>query len=370
MNHTDRPVLFVLEHFHPYLGGVEQLFLQLTRALVSEGVAVTVVTTRHHPSLPLREICGGVRIRRVRARNRYLFTLLAFPVALCHAFRARVVCTSTYNAALPAFLAATIARKRAYITVHEIWGPLWFRLPWLGKFSASLHNLFEKFVIRLPFHRYIAVSEFTGAALADQGIPPEKVKVICNGLDYKRLDQYRQNPTDSVSRHKPCFIYYGRLGHSKGLDLIVSGGALFMQLHPECAVELIVPEVPKRFRKRLGREIAKSGAKGEFLLTGSLPPEELFRKIQAATAVLIPSYSEGFCYVAAECTALGVPMVSSGQGALRETAGGRVVHISPLTPEGLCEAMEKAYAGQFNNLPVRRFPLEDQVQQYLELLRR
>ncbi|MFO7722265.1 MAG: glycosyltransferase family 4 protein [Bacteroidales bacterium] len=368
MNSKGYRVLFILEHFFPYLGGVEQLFGQLTKALAGRGVEVTVLTTRHDPTLPVEEMLEGVRIRRIRAGNRYLFTLLALPLAIRYAIRARVVFTSTYNAAVPAFIAAALARKPVIITVHEVWGHLWFRFPWLGKAPAALHFLFEKLVISLPFRRMVAVSDFTRATLLHRGITPEKVEMVHNGLDYNRIDQYRQPRPEGFSPSPEKFIYYGRLGHSKGLDLIVKGGARYLQKNPGAVIELVVPEVPRRFRRRLEKEVASTPCRDRILITASLPEAELFRRLQDATAVLIPSRSEGFCYVAAECAALGVPVISSGQGALTETAGGKVVTLSSLTPDGLCEAMEKACAGEFKDVPVRRFPLEDQVQQYLDLL--
>jgi glycosyltransferase involved in cell wall biosynthesis len=368
MSKPNRPILFVLEHFHPYVGGVEQLFGQLTKALVRKGVRVTVLTTRHLASLPVEETIDGVRIRRIRTRNRYLFTLMALPVATWLAIQSRLVFTSTYNAALPAFLAASIARRRAYITVHEIWGPLWFRCPWLPKPSAMLHYLFERLVVSLPFRRFVAVSAFTRDALISIGTPSEKVRLIYNGLDYQKLARYLRKDPQEPSVPGARFIYYGRLGHSKGLDLIVEGGAQYLQRNPEAVIELIVPQVPRRFRKRLVHEIAKMQCSDRLILTPSLPEEMLFRRLQEATAVMIPSRSEGFCFVAAECAALGVPVVSSGMGALTETASGRVITLNSLSPEALCEALEKAAAGSFSECPINRFPLEDQVQLYLQLL--
>ena len=44
-------ILFVLEHFYPYIGGVEQLFWQLSKSLVARGHEVKVITTRFDKKL-------------------------------------------------------------------------------------------------------------------------------------------------------------------------------------------------------------------------------------------------------------------------------------------------------------------------------
>ena len=104
-------ILFVLEHYYPYIGGAEQLFTQLTRTLVQNGHPVTVVTTRYNRSLPAREVLNGVRIFRVRCFNRYLFTLLSLPRILQQACDCSLIHTTTYNAALPAWLASQMRRR-------------------------------------------------------------------------------------------------------------------------------------------------------------------------------------------------------------------------------------------------------------------
>src|SRR4051794_38391456 len=98
-------ILFVLEHFPPYIGGVETLFGQLTHALAKQGHTVCVVTL-HLRGTPAREVVNGVEIIRVRAPRpggRYLFSLLALPEVLRRARTADLIHTTTYTAVLPAW---------------------------------------------------------------------------------------------------------------------------------------------------------------------------------------------------------------------------------------------------------------------------
>ena len=57
-------------------------------------------------------------------------------------------------------------------------------LPFFGKFSLWLHFLFEKLLVKIPFYRFIAVSEFTKKSLINAGVDPSKIIRIYNGIDY------------------------------------------------------------------------------------------------------------------------------------------------------------------------------------------
>ena len=59
-------ILFVLEHFYPYIGGAEKLFYALATNLAKEGFEVIVVTTQFDKKLPLVEFHKNVKIIRVK----------------------------------------------------------------------------------------------------------------------------------------------------------------------------------------------------------------------------------------------------------------------------------------------------------------
>lgn len=366
MDRSPGSILFILEHFHPYVGGVETMFFHLARELVLKGVRVEVLTTRHQANLPLQEEIEGVILHRVRSRNRFGFTLRALPSAIRLARHCDIIHTTTYNAAVPAFMAGLLVRKKVVITVHEVWNHLWFEFPWMNIVAATSFYLFERMLLRLPFTRFVAVSDATAASMLSVKIPAKKITTIYNGVDYSKLAALKSASPVAPSTF-PDFVYFGRLGHSKGIDLILAGGDRFLSGCPEGRIELIVPAVPARFLNLVKRKIDRLSNPERFTITHSLPATDLFTRVIKCTAVLIPSYSEGFCYAASEATALGIPMISSDKGALRETAGGKVVTMSGMTPEAMCQALQSAIEGDFDIRPCRSFPLKGQVQQYLNL---
>ncbi|HRZ43107.1 MAG TPA: glycosyltransferase family 4 protein [Bacteroidales bacterium] len=371
MKHAAGEVLFILEHFHPCIGGVETLFLQLSETLVKNGIPVTVVTLKTNRESPVYEAYHGVLIRRIRALNRFWFALCAVPAAIWYARKASLIQTSTFAAGFTGWIAGRITGTKVVITVHEVWDTLWLSFPWMQGNIARFYRLLERVLLKLPFDRYVAVSEATARAMAGIGIPEDRTITIRNGVDYDRLKSYlaTDGVKDRGEQSSPSFVYYGRLGHSKGLDLIVEGGRLFLESNPDGSIVLVVPAAPATFRKRLEGAIAATGHQNSFVLVPPLPEDELFKLISSCTAVLIPSRNEGFSYVAAECTAIGIPMIISGKGALQETAGGRVVEMESFSAEGLCAAMHKAASGLFGVRPRDRFPLQEQADRYLLLYR-
>lgn len=355
-------ILFVVEHFHPYIGGVENLFYAVGKSLVAEGHQVGVVTTRHDSQLPQRDTLAGMQVYRVNAPNRFFFTLMAVPTVWRLARRYHLIHTTSYNAAWPAWLAAKLSRKSVIITFHEVWGDLWDTLPWLPNWQKRAYKWYESRLLRLSFHRFIAVSQSTATHLIQAGVQPSLVKTIYNGLSYTEFTPYQSIPSDPRT-----FCYFGRIGASKGLDLLLPAWAQFAAQQPEAHLKLILPKYPKSWYNQLLRQIEALGIARSLAIMHELPRPRLLQEVAQSGCVVIPSYAEGFCFVAAESVALEVPMIISGKGALPEVAGGKVVVMPSLTVDGLVEALQLAWNNQYQDKPKPLFPLADTVEQYKAL---
>lgn len=357
-------VLFILEHFDPCTGGAEKLFKQVTQLLVGEGHEVQVITTLFKADLPDREVMNGVRIRRIKCYNRFLFTIFSLPVLLRTARWADVIHTTTYNAAFPAWIVAKLWRKPSIITYHEHWGGLWFKLPFLVIGQSWLFFSFEWMISRLSFDNYIAVSEATKQRLIVASIPNSKIYRIYNGIDYDRFQKVSAAKTPYFS-----LIYYGRLGVSKGLDILIPAWGVFTRQLPseELILRLVIPRYPARLLAIVTALIEEHCPVESVVVLHELPTEELFTTVKSSHVVVIPSYSEGFCFVAAEAVALDMPIISSGRGALPEVVSGRHLHLKELTVSELVVALHRAYREEWSFKGKTSFPLAQSGQQYLRL---
>lgn len=355
-------ILFVVEHFYPYVGGAEELFLNLTVSLVEAGHNVSVVTTKHDASVKKSEIYKGVQITRVNCYNRFLFTVFSLPEIFRHAKDADCIHTTSYNSAIPAFVAGLFCKKKVIITFHEVWDKLWFRLPYTSKWLLTFYYIYEWLILKLPFYKYVAVSDFTGKSLIKKGIPENKIVQIYNGLNYSLLDPYRYHPPEIFT-----FCFFGRLGISKGLDLLLDATRKFCDLHPDTLLKLIIPTYPKKLFKKIIQSVKLMQLEKNIVFHHNLPKNNLLKEVSSSSCVIVPSYSEGFCFVAVESVAMGVPVISSGNGALPEVIGGQYITLTNLDSDSLFQAMNKAYDGKWDLKPVHYFHLEESINGYLYL---
>ena len=120
-------------------------------------------------------------------RSRYLFTFLGFFYLLKHIQKSDFIHTTSYNAAIPAFFAGKLFGKKVIVTFHEVWDQLWFKLPDMGSLGKWGHYLFEQFLLKLPFDKFIGVSKSTSRNLINAGVSSERVTTIYNGLDYSEF---------------------------------------------------------------------------------------------------------------------------------------------------------------------------------------
>ncbi len=362
-------ILFVLENYYPNIGGVEKLFKALLEELAANGHQITLVTTRLTKDSPRKEYLGNLTIHRYSFINRYFFTFFSFFHILFHIHKCDLVHTTSYNAGLPAFFAAKLARKQIVITFHEVWGDLWFRLPFMSSFARKLHYAFEQFLVKLPFDRFIAVSQSTANALENAGVQKDRIVLNYNGMDYSMYEDYEDFP-QKTNGSPFIYTYCGRLGISKGMDLILEAASLFRQTHPDSQLQMIIPTTPAPLFQTILKEIEKWDLKDYVRLRHHLSKPDLIEAFKSSNCMLIPSYSEGFCFLAAECSALDVPFISADRTALKEVQSSTFIRMREHSATGLVEALEKAKAGDWEKTPLKRYELDDTVQRYIEMYQR
>ncbi len=361
-------LVYVLENYYPNIGGVETLFKSLIESLAKEGHEITIVTSRITPDSPLKEKQGNIQIARMPFSNRYLFTFLGFFYVLPYIRSCDLVHTTSYNAAIPAFFAGKLFRKKVVITFHEVWAALWDRLPYMGKAVRFVHYLFEQMLLKLPFNHFVGVSHSTSENLAKAGINKNKISTIYNGVDYKDFE--KNTATLLPKSDKFTFTYFGRLGISKGLDLLMAAIPPIHQKYPDSQIKLIVPTVPADFLATIHQFIKEHALETYVILKHELSFADLKGELLISDCVIIPSYSEGFCFAAVETIALGVPLISSDQTALKEVVSGQFIKMKEFSADALVTAMDQAKNGQWEHSPVKKFELKDTIDAYKKLYAR
>src|SRR3989338_650345 len=145
-------ILIVIENYLPHIGGVKNVFRNLSEGLVKKGHEVDLITHQLKGAKRF-EVINGVNVHRIPCfGSRYLFSFLSIPKVVKMARKADIIHTTTFNGAFPSWLASKITGKPCVITVHEVWITLWQKLGGMNFFSAGLHEIFERLIYTLHFN--------------------------------------------------------------------------------------------------------------------------------------------------------------------------------------------------------------------------
>jgi D-inositol-3-phosphate glycosyltransferase len=366
-------ILFVLEYYPPHIGGAEVLFQNLCQGLTTRGHKVTVITSKLKDTKNF-EVINGIRIHRVRVPRkgtRYWFTFLSIPIVYKLAKDANLIHTTTYNGALPAWLACKLRGKKSVITVHEVFGSKWKELVAMSWFSAKLHRLLERVIIALPFDKYVSVSGYTASCLSHFGVDNRKLEVIYNGIDY---DLFNPEKSDGKTVRQKLglsdvfiYMYYGRPGISKGVEYLIQGVPLIAKKIAKSRLLMLLGRDPKDRYETAIRMIEDLNIGDRIILLDPVPRNELPNYIAASDCIVVPSISEGFGFTTAEACAMGKPVVASNVASLPEVISGKYILIEPRSPKAIAEGIESVYDGNTQDSTKKIFTWDECVEKHVQL---
>lgn len=183
------------------------------------------------------------------------------------------------------------------------------------------------YVRRLDLLKHIdlllAISEATRTDLIERlGIRPERIRVIGAGFDqslagaeHLSMDQ-RKKALHALGIHKPYVLTVGNNDWRKNsLGAVEAFAALPKSVRSQH--QLVLTQVGDDVRHALdGGKL--SAVREDVVICGHVTDEQLSTLYASCKVFFFPSYYEGFGLPVLEAMALGVPVITSGYGALRE----------------------------------------------------
>jgi glycosyltransferase involved in cell wall biosynthesis len=294
------------------------------RALAALGVRVRVVAP-HAAGARTRERLDGVEIVRPRCLPDRWESLLETPGGLPVLWEHN---RSARWTVLPFFLAHawTIAREaRDCDLIHAHWtlsafaallGAPLHRRPFLCTVQGS--DVYR--AMRLPVfgalglaalrgsRRVIALSRSLAGAAAAQGVDPEKITVIPNGVDAERF-------APNGHPREPVVLFVGSLIERKGIRTLIEAMGFVRNRHPGHRL-VIIGDGPQR--TELESLARRSAPEDSIRFTGSLVPAEVARWMRRAELFVLPSLEEGQGVALLEALASGTPCVGGAAGGIPE----------------------------------------------------
>jgi len=188
-------------------------------------------------------------------------------------------------------------------------------------------------IVSRRLDRIITVSQESARAITEAfGVPPEKIRVVYNGLDTKEFA-----PLPGWPKKPNSLIFVGNSeDRKKGLLYLLQALRL---LPEEVTLTVVDGGAPHRSFAPLLTEKYKIGHRVHF--TGKIGPGELARLYCSAEIAVVPSLYEGFGFPAAEAMACELPVVACAAGALPEVVGedGAGILVPPRDAQALAQAI-------------------------------
>lgn len=195
---------------------------------------------------------------------------------------------STYSGVWPAVLLARRYQLPSVVTVHEVFGLLWYRRK---SRRGWWYHLFEKSLFRFPADQYHCVSYYTFNSLRLlYGIPDQRMTVIHNGVDQERHPDPAMECSSYVQSQQYTVLYYGHAGYTKGIDFLIEALPMIMQQLPH--IHIICNIIDSKQSARARRQIARLAEQGQITLLDGLPLDQLKQLVASVDVVVAPSLVE------------------------------------------------------------------------------
>ncbi|WP_324735235.1 glycosyltransferase family 4 protein [Thermococcus sp. SY098] len=184
------------------------------------------------------------------------------------------------------------------ITWYEVWNNYWYE--YLGKIGI-FGKIIEKLVSKLP-DMVIAISKKVKNDLTLLGIPPEKIKIIPDGIGFNDIQKV------NASNKKYDIIYAGRLIKHKNVDLLLKATSIAKQEIPNIKVGIIGDGPEMGNLKRLTKELKLE--KNVHFLGFLKDAKDVYSYMKSSKVFVFPSTREGAGLVTLEANACGLPVIT------------------------------------------------------------
>lgn len=308
--------------FYPAIGGAEKQALELSRALVSRGVKVTVVTRRIEGA-PAEEIMDGVKVLRLAVAgsgvpDSLLFMVKSFFYLLRNAAKYDVVHVHlASSAAVAAVLAGRITGGKTVITMGGGIGADEITL----SMKTRLGRLKLKFFQWAGPELLLLNSDVYDWLKSDPAFSRLKLRRFKNGVDTGRYSplSYQEKIRAKAALdldNSTIFLFVGRLAPEKRIKEFVEVWAEFLAEGPAGPKMRLVIVGKGPERESIEGAVRDLGVGGTVTLAGA--KDDLRPYYGAADVFVLPSITEGLSNSMLEAMSSGAAIMAGNVGGAKE----------------------------------------------------
>lgn len=340
----------------PDSGGPATYVALLERELPQRGIRVTVAHFRdvlHFPKV-VRHFFYFLRIIK---RGRGVDSIFA---------------QDPVSTGLPAFVAATVLRKRFILKVvgDYAWEQYCqrsvaslefsifnFQFPMLEEFQKKKSDFITE--LRRKIQQYVArsaevvivPSNYLKGIVSQWGVSKEKIQVIYNSSDVSDSEILKEEAREKLGLSGTVLVSAGRLVPWKGFEMLIDMMPEVVQRIPDAQL-VIIGSGP--LRTVLESRIAdhKSWVQEKILLAGALPHEKTMEYMRAADMFVLNTGYEGLSHAILEAMAVGTPVITTNIGGNPELITNGENGL--LVPYNNREALQKAIQLLYTHKEIRQ----------------
>ena len=176
----------------------------------------------------------------------------------------------------------------------------------------------------------------------------KKIETVYHGVDHKI---FNRNISDNLVRHvknkykisKNYILSIGTLKPSKNIDGIISSFDNFLKknriLYDD--YQLVIAGKKGWMYQRIFQTVKDRNLEKKVILTGYVDEKDKPLLYRGASALISPSFWEGFGIHVLESMACGIPVIVSDRGSLKEIAGKCGIYVDPDDIESITKGIEK-----------------------------
>ncbi len=341
-------ILIMSDLAPPYMGGGETYVTQLGTNLTKMGHEVHWLTSRI-PNTEEGENYHGIRIHRVPILfskkflfpGRQTFAITSILHKLPFVKDMDIIQANTLVAGYSGWRIAKKYDKPSLLFCHEFFGELWKTIG-QNVLEKKVYPEMEKRIARSPYDWYACPSEYSKSTLIKAGAPEGKTTVIPHGINHEHFNpgvdgSYRRR--FNLEKFK-LFGYLGRLrvrktAQSKNLGALLEATKIVTKAIPNSRLVLAGSGY-----EEIAPLVKKMHLDGSVIYLGDIPYEENPRFLRMCQTVVCPALSDGFCFLLAEASACGLPVVATNLGAHSERViNGKTGLLTQPTAESLAASI-------------------------------
>ncbi len=365
MNKTKLKILYVLNSKTP--GGMEQHVLDLVKGMLGLNHQVFVWCPQGAPFTWYQQAGAQVFEKEIKSDidRSYILDLEHFltenSIDVVHAHELKAV-TNTLLAAKQAKTPVKISHTHTPISEWQI-----------PKMKKLLNVFGYSYLVNHYADAEIALTDSKKNVKIGEGIKPQKLEVIPNGIDTKKFTITQTQKNDSSEEIKKrfnipknAFIFgnVSRLSKEKGHQTLINAFSLFLRsdIYHSQDFRLLIAGGGE-LEQPLRELIKKHGIENKVIITGVFEPEDLVKFYSTFDFFVFPSLAEGFGYVLLEALYMRLPIICSDLPVLQEIADDTVSYFAVGDYLNLSEKMMDDYSKYILNEETHPFDGHNMVEQ-------